>query len=390
MSMLAVALVLAAQQAAPRRRRGGRSRRRTCSGSCGSATRRSPPTAPTSRSSAWPSTRRRTDTTPRSGSSPPTAPPPPRPFTSGPRDTAPRWSPDGRRLAFLRAAEKDGKPQPPQIHLMERAGGEARAITDLPKGASAPVWSPDGRTLAFTSTTNAKDLDARAKEAAPRRGGRAGERRARHHAGRLSLERQRLRRLRAAVPRLDGRRARRRRDRRRRRARSRAAPSTEDDPVWSADGARILFTSTRVAEPYYEASDEDLFAVAAEGGAPALVTSIDGSIGAAAPSPDGRRIAFRGTLNGKPLRSYTQPDLFVVDVAGGAAAEPDRGPRFRRDDRAGRRPAGAARRGSGAHRLAEGRPQPALRRRREGAGQRAAPRPGHRDGCTTSPRATRR
>src|SRR5918994_1431401 len=58
----------------------------------------------------------------------------PRPFTSGPRDVAPRWSPDGRRLAFLRAAEKDGKPQPAQIHLIERAGGEARAITDLPKG----------------------------------------------------------------------------------------------------------------------------------------------------------------------------------------------------------------------------------------------------------------
>jgi dipeptidyl aminopeptidase/acylaminoacyl peptidase len=93
----------------------------------------------------------------------------PRPFSSGPRDSAPRWSPDGRRLAFLRAVEKDGKPQPAQIHVMERAGGEARAVTDLPKGATAPVWSPDGRTLAFTRTTNAKDL------AAPRGAPAAGE-----------------------------------------------------------------------------------------------------------------------------------------------------------------------------------------------------------------------
>src|SRR5687767_11193114 len=27
----------------------------------------------------------------------------PRPFTAGPRDTSPRWSPDGTRLAFVRA-----------------------------------------------------------------------------------------------------------------------------------------------------------------------------------------------------------------------------------------------------------------------------------------------
>ena len=72
---------------------------------------------------------------------------PPRPFTSGPRDIAPRWSPDGRRLAFLRAAEKEGKPQPPQIHLMERAGGEARAIMDLSKGAS--VWSAGWRAAVY-------------------------------------------------------------------------------------------------------------------------------------------------------------------------------------------------------------------------------------------------
>jgi dipeptidyl aminopeptidase/acylaminoacyl peptidase len=239
----------------------------------------------------------------------------PRPFTTGPRDTAPRWSPDGRRLAFLRSAEKDGKPQPAQIHLMERAGGEARAITDLAKGASAPVWSPDGRTLAFTSATNAKDLEAKARDARPE-GDAERESDVRvitraiyrwNNGGYVDFTRP-SHVWTIAVP----------------TGSETAAPPRqvtsgafeEEDPVWSADGARILFTSTRVAEPYYEASDEDLFAVAADGGAPALVTSIDGAIAAASPSPDGRRIAFRGTLNGKPLRSYIQPDLFVVDVAG--------------------------------------------------------------------------
>src|SRR5687768_9044212 len=42
----------------------------------------------------------------------------PRRLTAGPRDTAPRWSPDGTRLAFVRAAETEGRVQPPQIYVM--------------------------------------------------------------------------------------------------------------------------------------------------------------------------------------------------------------------------------------------------------------------------------
>ena len=55
----------------------------------------------------------------------------PRRLTAGPRDTSPRWSPDGGTLAFLRAEEK----APPQIHLLAMTGGEARKLTDLPRGA---------------------------------------------------------------------------------------------------------------------------------------------------------------------------------------------------------------------------------------------------------------
>ena len=44
---------------------------------------------------------------------------PARQLTSGPRDSGPRWSPDGKTIAFLRAPEpkdqKEGKPQPAQI-----------------------------------------------------------------------------------------------------------------------------------------------------------------------------------------------------------------------------------------------------------------------------------
>ena len=63
---------------------------------------------------------------------------PPRPLTAGTRDTSPRWSPDGSWLAFVRAVDKDGKAQPPQIYLLPMDGGEARALTDLPQGRRQP------------------------------------------------------------------------------------------------------------------------------------------------------------------------------------------------------------------------------------------------------------
>src|SRR5438552_1178433 len=82
----------------------------------------------------------------------------PRRITAGIRDSGPRWSPDGKRLAFVRNAEKDGKPQPSQIYLLPMDGGEARAVTNLPKAALSPAWSPDGKIVAFTTTTTAEDV----------------------------------------------------------------------------------------------------------------------------------------------------------------------------------------------------------------------------------------
>ena len=68
-----------------------------------------------------------------------------RPFTRGPRrDTAPRWSPDGRWLAFVSEREKKGKGQ---LHVMPADGGEAVRLTDLRPGVTSPAWSP-GRPVA--------------------------------------------------------------------------------------------------------------------------------------------------------------------------------------------------------------------------------------------------
>ena len=76
----------------------------------------------------------------------------PRRLTSGIRDTTPRWAPDGKRLVFVRAVEKDGKPQPPQLYLMQMDGGEARPITDV----SAARARRSGRRTARRSRSTAR------------------------------------------------------------------------------------------------------------------------------------------------------------------------------------------------------------------------------------------
>src|SRR5260221_3175932 len=97
---------------------------------------------------------------------------PPVRITGGTRDTTPRWSPDGLWLGFVRPGEKDT----PQIFLLPMRGGEARALTDLPKGAGGPVWAPDGQTIAFTSTPLPDDLKKPGPAAKPDPGNEPGRR----------------------------------------------------------------------------------------------------------------------------------------------------------------------------------------------------------------------
>ncbi|MFI5273233.1 MAG: TolB family protein, partial [Ktedonobacterales bacterium] len=88
-------------------------------------------------------------------------------FTAGPHDSAPRWSPDGRQLAFVRAPDEELKPKSvaerdrgvgrPQLWLIAADGGEARQLTWLRHGAGAAEWSPDGTTLLFAAETGAAD-----------------------------------------------------------------------------------------------------------------------------------------------------------------------------------------------------------------------------------------
>ncbi|GAA2328088.1 S9 family peptidase [Dactylosporangium salmoneum] len=69
-------------------------------------------------------------------------------FTTGWHDSEPRWSPDGRWLAFLRRAAKSAKPQ---LWVLPAAGGEGRQLTDEPLGVGPADWSPDSTSLAFSA-----------------------------------------------------------------------------------------------------------------------------------------------------------------------------------------------------------------------------------------------
>src|SRR2546427_4592512 len=88
----------------------------------------------------------------------------PHQLTKGDHDSTPRWSSDGKFLLFVRATEKDGKPEPSQLSILPMAGGDSFSFTDLPKSASKPVLAPDGKTIAFTSETNPEDLAKQEKK----------------------------------------------------------------------------------------------------------------------------------------------------------------------------------------------------------------------------------
>jgi len=69
-------------------------------------------------------------------------------LTAGDKDSDPKWSPDGRFIAFT-AKRKDD--EEPQVYLIAPDGGEATRLTGLAGGCASPKWSPDGKRIAFIS-----------------------------------------------------------------------------------------------------------------------------------------------------------------------------------------------------------------------------------------------
>ena len=70
-----------------------------------------------------------------------------RQLTGGPgSDRQPRWSPDGKTLAFISTRDSGA-----QVWVLPIGGGDARRVSHLADGASDPLWLPDGSGFIVTS-----------------------------------------------------------------------------------------------------------------------------------------------------------------------------------------------------------------------------------------------
>ena len=193
------------------------------------------------------------------------------------QDAQPRWSPDGRTLAFLsdRAAPvSEGKKRKPKnVFVLSLDGGEARQLTSFEDDCGDVAWSPDGRRIAFT----VKDAKlATMNDDAPRVYERM---RYKTDEGFLSDQRRKhvwLVDVAGSEP-------------------QRLTEGDWDDlqPAWSPDGREIAFVSNRSADRERNTVN-DIHVAAVDGGAVRRVTNEIGQYGNPSWSADGATIACYG------------------------------------------------------------------------------------------------
>lgn len=224
----------------------------------------------------------------------------PRQLTSGAwRDSAPRWSPDGRWIAFR--SRRDGDHA--QLWVMPVDGGEAIRITELDHGVNEHAWAPDSARLVVVAPVEMKpeseedtDADVRVITSAHYKFNGRGfiDDRYTH-----IFVVERAPEGAEPVQLTDGR-------------------FMHRSPAWSPDGRQIAFVANR--DPDWDRSRvSDLWSVPAHGGEPRRLTDGQGSYGNPVWSPDGTKIAFTGEA--ELASTYRNTRLWTMPAAGGEQAD---------------------------------------------------------------------